>query len=98
MLFKWRYAETPGLGRPDTLMMGDVSVGEVYQSAPKCWRAMCLLPDSSDWGNNFINDYRSKGLAMGELEKVCSSWLTKSGLWTMLGEGDTLPGNNPEQG
>ncbi|EDZ0839880.1 hypothetical protein GJ904_19905 [Salmonella enterica] len=98
MLFKWHYNECPGMGRADTLMMGEVGVGEVFQTAPRTWRAICLLPDSSDWGNNFINDYHCKGAATGALESVCSKWLTKSGMWTVLGGGDTLPANNPEQG
>ncbi|ENQ1546065.1 hypothetical protein ACEOHC_003877 [Salmonella enterica] len=99
MLFKWRYAETPGMGRPDTLTMGEVSIGEVYQSGNRCWRAICMLPDSDDRNEgNFIHEYTSKGRAVGELEKACARWLTKSGMWTMFGEGDTLPGNKPEQG
>lgn len=98
MLFKWQYNESPGLGRPDLLMMGDVNVGEVFQTGIRNWRAICLLPDSSDWGNNFINDYHCKGAAVGALESVCSKWISKSGLWTMFGEGDTLAPNKPEQG
>ncbi|EGD6457177.1 hypothetical protein IAJ44_004237 [Salmonella enterica] len=90
MLFKWQYSESPGMGKSDILMMGDVGIGEVYQAAPKRWRAICLLPDSSTHGTNFMGDFHSKGLATGALERVCSKWLTKSGLWTILGEGDTL--------
>ncbi|EDY2030106.1 hypothetical protein GTB64_004548 [Salmonella enterica] len=98
MLFKWQYAEAPGMGLADTLMMGDVGIGEVYQAGNKSWRAVCLLPDSAERRpGNFICDFPSKGQATGTLEKVCAHWLTKSGLWTIFGELDTLPARTTDQ-
>ncbi|EAB4417343.1 hypothetical protein D7B12_18095 [Salmonella enterica] len=98
MLFKWQYSESPGLGRSDFLKMGAVTVGELYQTSVNCWRAICHLPDSSRWGNNFIDDFPSKGQASNALEMICAQWLSKSGLWTVLDVPDTLALNESEQG
>ncbi|EPT1451878.1 hypothetical protein ACVOZ6_003466 [Escherichia coli] len=99
MIFKWQYADTPGMGKSDVLMMGDVSVGEVYQSINKNWRAICTLPDSGERdAGNFMRDYHCKGAAMGGLEAACARWLSKSGMWTLFGEGDTLRPIKTEQG
>ncbi|EKK5568042.1 hypothetical protein PN823_004462 [Enterobacter hormaechei] len=98
MLFKWHYNESPGFGRPDLLKLGNVTIGEVYQARPDCWRAVCLLPDSSDWGKNYIDEFTGKGFATNALEICCANWLSKAGVWTLLHEPDTLAANVSEQG
>lgn len=98
MLFKWLYNEHPGVGRADTLKMGSISVGQVYQTTGGLWRVVCDLPDSSLYGGNFIDDFTSKGIATATLEIICTQWVNKSGLWTTLFAPDTLAENKPEQG
>lgn len=90
MLFKWHYNERPGCGRPDLLKLGNVTIGEVSQARPDCWRAICLLPDSSDWDKNFIDEFSSKGFASNALVMCCAYWLSKAGVWTLLHEPDSV--------
>lgn len=98
MLFKWNYHDCDDAGSADTLMMGSVRIGQVYQSGKNLWRAVCDLPDSAQNGGMFIGEYPSSGIAKSTLEIAAAMWVNKAALWTTPVLVDRLAENNPKQG
>lgn len=93
MIFKWKYAEVPELAAGDQLMLGEKTVGHVYEVKPRVWRAFCALPDSGRIGN-FVNDYTSPSIARRCLEEAACDWVNKAALWRDLGTPDTMVENS----
>ncbi|EBL7042134.1 hypothetical protein CJ666_22175 [Salmonella enterica] len=85
MIFKWRYShEHTPICKEDRLMMGGKCIGRVYSIGENQWRAQSYLPDSCQFGGEFMNDYPNAGIARSTLEIVSVMWVNDAALWRGL--------------
>lgn len=77
MLFNW-------VCKPDgsfDLMLGEIVIGECYETSEKHWRVKSLLPGSGQNRRSYVADFPWHEMAKIHLEDNSAAWVMKAGLW-----------------